>query len=372
MDTAREITARLVDLLRREHGAMADFLVALADFDAKALWRDLGHTSLFSFLRRELGLSAGAAQYRKTAAELVRRFPEIEKALRDGRLCLSSVIELAKVVTPENAAELLPRFHGLSSRDAAMVAATIRPVENPPQRDVVTLLRPAISEAVTTLKAPRAPAADTCDVAPPLFRAPELPAAEPPRVPTPAATRPAGAAKAFTVEPLDAESVRLHVTLSRHALAKLEAARDALSHARPGASMGEIVEAALDLLLDQHAKRKGLVNKPRKEPPPSDPGSRHVPAHVRRAVWIRDGGRCQFPMQDGRICGSTYQVELDHVEPWALGGKTTVENTRIACRPHNQLFARRVFGDAWMDRFAKNGKAQPADDGRSRQRCDES
>jgi hypothetical protein len=57
MDTAREITARLTDLLRREHGAMADFLAELAAFDEKRLWLELGHPSLFYFLHRELGLS---------------------------------------------------------------------------------------------------------------------------------------------------------------------------------------------------------------------------------------------------------------------------------------------------------------------------
>jgi hypothetical protein len=61
---------------------MAEFLVALAEFDGQKRWRELGHASLFSFLRSELGLSAGAAQYRKTAAELVRRYPEVEAALR--------------------------------------------------------------------------------------------------------------------------------------------------------------------------------------------------------------------------------------------------------------------------------------------------
>ena len=72
---ARELTNRLAALLRKEHSAMADFLLALADFDGQRLWLEMGHASLFSFLRRELGLSAGAAQYRKTAAELVQRFP---------------------------------------------------------------------------------------------------------------------------------------------------------------------------------------------------------------------------------------------------------------------------------------------------------
>ena len=116
---------------------MADFLVALADFDRKRLWEPLGHRSLFYFLRRDLKLSAGAAQYRKTAADLVQKYPAVEAALRSGDLCLSSVVELGKVLTPENADEVLPKFFGLSRRDAAFVAASIRPAENPPVRDFI-------------------------------------------------------------------------------------------------------------------------------------------------------------------------------------------------------------------------------------------
>jgi hypothetical protein len=63
---------------------MADFLVALADFDRRRLWVELGYSSLFSFLHRELGLSKGAAFYRKTAAELVQRFPA-SRASRSSR-----------------------------------------------------------------------------------------------------------------------------------------------------------------------------------------------------------------------------------------------------------------------------------------------
>jgi hypothetical protein len=35
--------------------------VALADFDRKRLWLELGHGSLFAFLHVELALSKGAA-----------------------------------------------------------------------------------------------------------------------------------------------------------------------------------------------------------------------------------------------------------------------------------------------------------------------
>src|SRR5689334_18242297 len=142
MPTAREDTVHLADLLRREHRALADFLIALSVFDRERRWSELGYASLFDFLRRELRLSAGAAQYRKTAAELIRTYPAVEAGLRGGELCLSSVIELAKVLTQENASEVLARFFGKSARDAAFVAASIRPVQDPPVRDfLVTSVR---------------------------------------------------------------------------------------------------------------------------------------------------------------------------------------------------------------------------------------
>ena len=120
--TARVQAGRLADLLRRERAEMAEFLLALADFDEQRGWLELGYSSLFYFLHRELGLSKGAAHYRKTAAGLVRRFPEIVEPLRDGRLCITSVVEVAKVLTAENRHEVLPRFFQRSKRDAMALA----------------------------------------------------------------------------------------------------------------------------------------------------------------------------------------------------------------------------------------------------------
>lgn len=149
MTTAHEFKARLAVLLSREHAAMADLLVALAEFDRKRLWIDLGHANLFSFLSRDLGLSNGAAYLRKEAARLVQRFPEVIEPLRDGRLCLSTIGELSKVLTKENRGEVLPRFFHRSKKEAAAVAAEIRPAAAP-LRDVVTPVRaPARSEVVS-------------------------------------------------------------------------------------------------------------------------------------------------------------------------------------------------------------------------------
>ena len=142
MTSARDLSAQLADLLRRERAALAEFLLALADFDRQRRWLELGHASLFYFLHRELGLSKGAAFYRKTAAELIQKYPAVIEPLRDGRLCLTSVVELSKVLTRENLAEVLPRFFHLSKREAKDITAELRPDEAVPRRAVVTAVRP--------------------------------------------------------------------------------------------------------------------------------------------------------------------------------------------------------------------------------------
>ena len=373
METARALTENLASLLRREHDALAEFLVALADFDRRRLWVELGHSSLWYFLVRELRLSKSAAQYRKVAAELIQEIPPIVEPLRRGELCLTSIIEAARVVTAENWQTVLPRFYGLARREAMEVVAELQPHPAPPARTLVTLVRadpPSLSGApdrqpMLGLAAGKAFVPENAAVqssslkvsspaepdpsvsmltAPPLTRVAEL--ADPTTsVTTAAHSRPC------EVVPLSAAQSRLHVTVSKVFMKKLEAATDAMSHAMPGATPEEILEAGLELLLEKAAKRKGLVAKPQKKAGPMKGDG--IPAHVKRDAWKRDGGRCQYPLASGGICGSTRRLEFDHIRPRSLGGPSTVENIRVVCRPHNDLAARLVLGDEAMDAFTR-------------------
>src|SRR5512133_2061542 len=372
MTDARDLAARLASLLRNERHAMAEFLVALADFDDRKAWMKLGHASLFTFLHRDLGLSKGASHFRKVAAELIQRYPEVVEPLRDGRLCITSVVELARVITPENRTEALPRFFHASKQEAKAVAAEIVPAESVPRREVVTTVSAPAARAMVlpdvTPKAvasePEAPRQIGAEVRP-VEPEPSLPPR--PHPPT-------------SVQPLTAEARRLHVTVSKRFLKKLEVAREALSHSHPNADAQAILEAGLDLLIERAAKKKGLSTRPSTRPctrpqaeraapqieavphnegplpsgrPPA-PRSRprHIPAAVRREVWTRDGGRCQFRLESGEICGSTHRLQFDHIQPFALGGESTVSNIRLTCAAHNLLAARRVFGDSLMDGYA--------------------
>src|SRR5205085_4714714 len=149
MTDARMLAARLADLLRRERAEMVEFLLLLAEFDAQRGWLELGYSSLFYFLHRELGLSKGVAHYRKTAAELMQRFPEVIDPLRDGRLCITSIVHVAQVLTAENRHAVLPRFFQRSRSDARAVAAALQP-SAAPHRDVVTVARLTPTPLVAT------------------------------------------------------------------------------------------------------------------------------------------------------------------------------------------------------------------------------
>jgi len=257
-----------------------------------------------------------------------------------------SVAELAKVLTPENRGEVLARFFHASKTEAKAVTAELRPMEAAPHREVVTVARPAAPPRMTPAPSPGHPMVPAVQPDEPSGRMSSAP------------SRPdAPARQGDTVEPLAAELRRFHVTVSKRFLAKLSAARDVLSHSHPGADTEAILETGLDLLLAKHDQKKGLVKKPRAAPPRPSERPRHIPAEVKRAVWTRDGGRCQWPITSGGVCGSTRQLELDHIVPVARGGASTVANLRVTCRQHNQLAARQVFGEEWMNQFSSRSRS---------------
>ena len=58
--------------------------------------------------------------------------------------------------------------------------------------------------------------------------------------------------------------------------------------------------------------------------------TRTVPSAMRRALLSRDRGQCQFPGCESRHC------DAHHVEHWADGGETRLQNLVLACRYHHR------------------------------------
>lgn len=54
-----------------------------------------------------------------------------------------------------------------------------------------------------------------------------------------------------------------------------------------------------------------------------------ITRHVKETVWRRDEGACV-------ACGSTDQIQFDHVIPHSLGGADTAENLQLLCARCNR------------------------------------
>jgi hypothetical protein len=170
------------------------------------------------------------------------------------------------------------------------------------------------------------------------------------------------------VTPLAADRYEIRFTASAATRDKLKVAQDLLRHAIPSGDVAAIFDRALAALIEAHSRAKmAVVRTSAKARPVAastrriGEGSRHVAAEVRRAVWVRDGGRCAFLSAGGHRCRERAFLEYHHVLPHAAGGEATVANIQLRCRPHNGYEADVFFGahagrrdaDAMPERAAK-------------------
>src|SRR5260370_676124 len=95
--SARDLDRRLADLVRSERNLVVQFVVELAGFAKRELYRELGYTSLFYYCVRQLGLSKSSAFRRSETARLIARFPVIAEQLADSRLSIRALVELREV-----------------------------------------------------------------------------------------------------------------------------------------------------------------------------------------------------------------------------------------------------------------------------------
>jgi hypothetical protein len=322
MMTPSEFDKLLRGLAANERTAQVELLLALVDFDRHEMYLALGYDKLWTYCMKVLHLSEGSTYRRTHAIEILRRFPKLAAHLRDGRLNLSTLVELGPVLHDGNVDALTARAAYMSKTEVErMLASMQRPAEPPPELE----LRRAPKKA-----APAEP--PTLDL-----QAPAIAPAPAPR-------------SKLEAQPIAEDEWFIRGRLSDRIKRKLERARELASHALPAGQWEAVLEAALDCYIGELEKRReARTDKPRgskKEPK----NRRTVPAEVRRAVNERDEGCCAWRGPDGHRCGSRWQLEYDHVDP---EGPSTVENLRLLCRKHNRLHAEQIYGKEYMDQFRR-------------------
>ena len=345
-----ELVTRVRDLVGSERVRMVEVVAHLAELDTRDVHFRAGHGSLFAYCRDVLGLSEQEAYNRITVARAARRYPVLLNMLEDGSLNLTAARLLVPHLTPDNHVGVLEKARWKTKAQVEELAAALWPRADvpsfvrklPPPRLAVDPHSAFSSADIAASPSPLASPSDAGDTPPEAVSSSSVErfgtSPQHPHPPWPPAQRPA------EVTPLAPDRYKVQVTIGGETLEKLRLAKDLLRHAVPSGDEAVIFDRALTALLSDLAQKRFAASERPRPALPSRPGSRTIPAELKRRVWLRDLGCCAFVAATGRRCTERAFLEFHHVEPYALGGEATLANIQLRCRSHNAYEARLWFG----------------------------
>ena len=209
-----------------------------------------------------------------------------------------------------------------SAQPAPAANGWMSPVPTPSNRVASAQTPPAPhDQATTAVRLPSDPAADT-----------PMEAASSDQLKRPVLERPAGAmsvpASGAPSRQRDGEEPE---TTDTHRPPALDTAATNVHEAMTAAGTTTDGPSEVGMLFPQKRTRRG-----------------HIPQEVRREVAARDAEQCTYVDAEGNRCPARGFLELDHIEPKALGGGDEAANLRLRCRVHNRLHAEQIFGREYI------------------------
>jgi hypothetical protein len=323
-------------------------LTCVRRFDESGEWERQGALSCAHWLSWRIGLDAMTAREKVRVARALGGLPSIDEALRRGQLSYAKVRALTRVATAENENRLLDLALASTGAQLERICRSFRRVVAEQLPGDPTLdERRYVSERVLPSGMVRVEAVLHPDEAALVMKAIE-------------AAR-AGARAVKECEAADDVSLE---TPGRPTVSKPDAlvqvAESFLAHGQASGTGGDRCQifvhlqqdplapdgtSTLAATLDDGARvpaetfRRLACDASLVSVTHDDAGTplgvgrrtRTVPPALRRALWARDRG-CRFPS-----CGNTHHVHAHHIDHWAHGGETSLDNLVLLCGSHHRL-----------------------------------
>ncbi|MCB0338483.1 MAG: HNH endonuclease [Bdellovibrionales bacterium] len=303
----KDLLVSISQLRIRERECIAELVFFLSEINRRKLYRDVGHSSLFTFCTEKLGYSEASAYRRVQAAKAIDLHPEVYGKLKEGELTLLGVAELSKVLTKENWRILVKAAQGKNTKELAELVAEIKP---------------AVVRKVETIKA--------------------IKPTQPMRVPMTQQTQSTFTVKAQVEYKVSIVADQEFMSLYSRVKALVPGNRSA---------MLDVLRVALEEYEKRHCPKQRSARRERRKASLTPRTTKAIAQAIKDEVYLRDRGQCTFVSPDGKRCSSTRHLEFDHIVPKAKGGRNTPENLRLLCRSHNLLAAEREFGTEFMQKF---------------------
>jgi len=322
-------------------------LTEIRAFDDCGGWYEQGATSCAHWLSWRVGLALSAAREKVRVAHCLAVLPCIDEALRQGRLSYSKARAVTRVANPENQELLLEMSLQMTASQLEKTCRLWRQVQPKPQSateeplrrwvryretdDGMVILEARLhpEEAARVQKAIESSAKDLAGKA-------GASAAAMPDSETSAEDLSGQADASAASMPDDADGL---VAIAEHVLGcrgapgnrpvEVTMTIDAATmqgHTESG--LGLSPAAARRLCCD--AKIVPVTVDEQGTPLSVGRKTRVIPAAMRRALELRDKG-CRFPGCSHR------HVDAHHLEHWADGGETRLDNLLSTCRYHHRI-----------------------------------
>jgi 5-methylcytosine-specific restriction endonuclease McrA len=303
--TDSALDLELARLTQAERVTLIEILHHLKEADRRRLYSAFGYSSLFDYAVCRFSYSEDQAWRRINAMRLLKDLPQIEEKIVSGALSLSNLAQAQTLFRQEKKADLARSQDGKLSLLAKIEHCSKRRAEK-------------VFEAESL-------------VSPKLY--PEV------------------------------ESIERRLIVSPELEKKLKRLEEIKSHPE----FHYLLEQMADLALSswdpiEKAKRHEKRAEKKEKPQPSEtktapaqkhrvigpvPKSRYIDAGTKHAVYLRDNGQCVN-------CGTSNNIEIDHIESYALGGENKMENLRLLCRSCNQRHAIETYGAHKMSSFLRS------------------
>ena len=355
-----ELESKITELWGYLNAATYRFLMLVGEFDRERAYERHGLANTAQWLNWQCGIGAVAGREKVRVARALEQLPEIADAFAKGEISYSKVRAMTRTATPANESvlvnvarhgtaahveKLVKRFRWTQRRDAAALSQHqhddrrvsyffdvddqfILTARLP--REVGAVVRKAFEVALEAVRESNNVSAETQ----PLVPASELHADALRLI-----------AEGFlehhgekTGAGSSADRLQVVVHIDQSILAEQQAAAEAGEPHRCELEDGPVLALDTARRLACDATVVGIVEGEDGEPLDIGRKSRSIPLAIARALRARDGG-CRYPG-----CDRNRWCDGHHIEHWADGGKTKLDNLITLCDFHHRLVHEGGYG----------------------------
>jgi len=328
-----ELDRSLKSLVKKENEVLSEILLHIREVDLRRLYLKKSFGSLFDYLTKQMGYSSGPAQRRIDAARLSKEVPSLIEDLKAGNLNLSQVSLVQQLIRQKKMS--------YRKRACGSEQASNSDLFTSNDRNSLCKTQPqAKTELLDSLKNKSIAESQVI-----VSKALDIEMLEKPKIKRQAD-----------------ESVRLEISFSKEQWDKLEKMKSLLSHSLPTGTWDQVLEYVADRIIASKTKARiqngaesprDEVNEKDKAKSSDKNGENQMPAkfqkkrsfyQLRKDLLSRHSSCQHRDKLTNQVCTSTWQLQVDHIQPKWAGGSDEIENLRVLCAQHNRLRYREQAG----------------------------